>query len=170
MKLPDATTSPFVLEFLSRWNLENTTFLDYEDMGLEYEADFCHVSAKHIVSQRGGKRVHGWSLWQFDDPAGKALPVIVGDFHSVWEAPDGMLKDITPPKIGGKTLFVPDPSLAIKASGNTQLLHNNRTNDPNFPRLWNGSPTSEEYFAVINDQPSLVAYCKKLGMKDTSML
>lgn len=171
MKLPASTTEPQVRQFLSLWKLEDDPlFLNYEDVGFGYERDFCHVSAKHVVEKRGGRRVHGWNLWQFDDPEGKSAPMIVGEFHSVWETPTRVIKDITPPKLGTRTLFVRDPSLAIQAAGDTQLLHSNRTNDSNFPLLFNGTPTDAEYFAIANNQPSLVAYYQKLGLPVTSML
>ncbi len=114
--------------------LKDPVFLNYEDVGFGYEGDFCHVSAKHVVEKLGGRRIHGWSLWQFDDPEGKSAPMIVGDFHSVWENSAGIIKDITPPKLGTRILFVRDPTLAIQKADGVQLLHSNRTNDPNFSR------------------------------------
>ncbi|MBR1164629.1 hypothetical protein [Bradyrhizobium elkanii] len=98
------------------------------------------------------------------------MDVIVGDFHSVSEDPDGVLVDVTPPKAGRRTLFVRDPSLTIGRQGNVQYLYNNRANVPDAPRLWQGQPTSQEFFGVPDDQPILVAYCNKLGLPDTSML
>ncbi len=161
-RLPVSATDLHVLEFLRLWNLQDPVYLDYEDVGEGYEPNFCHVSAKHIVSKRGGRRIHGWALWQFGE-------VIVGDFHSVWETPDSIITDVTPPKVGARILFVRDPTLAISKVGNVQRLYNNRTNVTQAPRLWNGNLTGEDFFSVPDDQPSLVAYCEKLGLSDTLM-
>lgn len=165
--MPTSEKDQAVLDFLKLWKLQNPVYLKYEDVGEGYGPDFCHVSAKHIAAKRGGRRVHGWALWKYSQDG---ADVIVGDFHSVWQNPDGVLVDVTPPKAGKKVLFVPDPSLAIRRDGNIQQLHSNRTNVPLAPRLWNGRPTDQEYFGVPDDHPPLVEYCKKLGLSDTEML
>lgn len=168
-KLPASEDDPYVWEFLDLWGLKDPVFVDYVDMGAGYVADFCHVSAKHAAQEHGGRRVHGWALWQYDDPSGVHPPIIMGDFHSVWETPDGVLNDVTPPKLGNKVLFVRDPSLTIKATGTSQLLYHNRTNVPAAPRLWKGNIVVHDCFPMPNDNPHLVAYCRKLGLPDTSM-
>lgn len=164
--LPASTTDPQVLEFLKLWNLKDAVFLHYQDVGEGYAPDFCHVSAKHAAAKHGGRRIHGWALWQFGEGSST---MIVADFHSVWEKPDGTMVDVTPPKFGTKVLFVPDSSLAITRIGSVQQLHNNRTNFALVPRLRDGSEVREEYFGVPDDLPSLVQYCKRLGLPDTSM-
>jgi hypothetical protein len=169
-KLPASEDDPHVQEFLDLWGLKDPVFVDYVDTGAGYGADFCHVSAKHAAQEHGGRRVHGWALWQYDDPTGVHLPIIIGDFHSVWETPGGELKDVTPPKLGLKVLFVRDPSLAVKATDTSQLLYHNRTNVAGAPRLLNGAFIAHDCFAMPNDNPYLVAYCRKLGLKDTSMV
>ena len=158
--LPSPNT-PEVSDFLRMWNLQNPVFIDYTDMG--YEPNFCHVSAKDMVVKNQGQRVHGWALWQFYD-------VIVGDFHSVWKSAEGHLIDVTPPKNGMKILFVPDQNLVITKHGDLQYLYHNRTNVPEAPRLWSGSPTEEDQFAIPDNNQSLVDYCAKLGWTDTSMV
>jgi hypothetical protein len=164
--LPVSTTDPQVLEFLNLWGLKDPVYLDYQDVGEGYAPDFCHVSAKHVAAKHGGRRIHGWALWQVGQ--GSAT-LIIADFHSVWEKPDGTIVDVTPPKFGTRVLFVPDPSLAIGRIGKAQQLHNNRTNFAQAPRLRDGSEIDEEYFGIPDDQPSLVQYCKRLGFPDTSM-
>jgi hypothetical protein len=166
MTLPASETHPDVLEFLNLWNLRDPIYVDYQDVGEGYRPDFCHVSVKHVALNRGGRRIHGWALWQFSQGG---VDVIVADFHSVWETPDGVLVDVTLPKDGNKVLFVRDPELVITRVGNVQRLYNNRTNVPDAPRLWNGNPTGEEFFGMPDDQPSLVAYCAQLGLPNTSM-
>lgn len=169
-KLPASLDDPSVLEFLDLWELKDPVFVEFKEVDNRYEPNFCHVSAKHAAQEKGGRRVHGWALWQYDDPAGLALPVIVGDFHSVWETPEGELIDVTPPKLGARVLFVPDPSLSIKSSDSVQMLYHNRTNVPDARRIFKGNPISDDCFSVPNDDPYLVAYCKKLGLPNTSML
>jgi hypothetical protein len=171
--LPGSTTHPDVLEFLNLWGLRDPVYLDYEDVGEGYAPNFCHVSAKHVASKRGGRRIHGWALWRFTQGG---VDVIVADFHSVWENPDGKIVDVTPPKAGDRVLFVPDPSLAIGRTNNIQKLYTNRTNVPDERtngqrglRLWGGNPTDDEFFDVPDDRPDLVGYCEKLGLPDTSM-
>jgi hypothetical protein len=161
-----STTHPQVLEFLKLWSLKDPVYLDYVDVAEGYAPDFCHVSAKHVAAKHGGRRIHGWALWQFSQ---NGVDLIVADFHSVWEKPDGTIVDVTPPKFGTRVLFVPDPALAIGRIGNAQQLHNNRTNFREAPRLRGGNQVDEEYFGIPDDQPSLVHYCKRLGLPDTSM-
>jgi hypothetical protein len=165
--MPTSETDPDVMDFLKLWKLQNPIYLDYTDVGEDYGSNFCHVSAKHIVSKRDGRRVHGWALWKYSEGV---VGIVIGDFHSVWENSNGVLVDVTPPKVGKRILFVRDPSLAIGKVGNIQKLYNNRTNVPETPRLWNGAPTDNEFFDVPDDHPSLVVYCQKLGLADTSML
>lgn len=90
MELPGSGSDADVLEYLKLWNLSSPVFVDFEDLGGGYEPKFCHVSSKHIVQQRGGRRIHGWALWRFRQGSNA---VIVGDFHSVWEQSDGKLVD-----------------------------------------------------------------------------
>jgi hypothetical protein len=165
-KLPSSTTDPQVLEFLNLWGLKDPIYVDYQDVGEGYAADFCHVSAKHVAAKHGGRRIHGWALWEFSQDG---ATIVVADFHSVWKKPDGTIVDVTPPKFGTKVLFVPDPALKIGRIGTAQLLHNNRTNFREVPRLRDGNPIAEEYFGIPDNQPSLVQYCKRLGLPDTSM-
>jgi len=161
--LPASKTDPLVIEFLKLWNLNGPVYLKFQDVGYDYHPNFCHVSAKHMVLHHEGDRIHGWGLWQFRD-------VIVGDFHSVWKAPDGTLTDVTPPKVGSEILFVCDPALRITEIGGVQCLYHNRTNVAETPRLWMGAAIDEDTFGLPNDQPALITYCAKLGLRDTSML
>lgn len=164
--LPEAADHPEVLEFLKIWRLKKPVYVGYEDLGEGYGREFCHVSAKHAALHRGGRRVHGWALWNFRK---NDVDVIVGDFHSIWENPDGKLIDVTPPRAGDRVLFAPDASLKIGRDGNSQLLYCNRTSVAQAPRLWNGEPTDQEFFRIPDGQPSLVAYCERLKLPDISM-
>ncbi|KAA5607344.1 hypothetical protein F1188_00835 [Roseospira marina] len=66
-------------------------------------AENCHLNTAEAVRRFGGRVVYGWTVWVSRSCA-EAI------FHSVWETPEGELKDITPKADGeGEILFVPDP-------------------------------------------------------------
>jgi hypothetical protein len=70
-----AVDEPLVQYFMARFQLTGTPLhLHYADHG--YDPDFCHLSAKHCAMTKGGRRVHGWAVWAFDD-------MLVGEHHSV---------------------------------------------------------------------------------------
>jgi hypothetical protein len=144
--VPTSTTHSGVVDFLKQWKLHDPVYLDYIDVGENYEPDFCHVSAKHMALKHGGHRVHGWTLWTYPESGGD---FVLADFHSVWENADGVLVDLTPPKAGKRTLFVRDPSLTIGREGNVQKLYNNRANVPDAPRLWNGQRPTESSLTCL---------------------
>tara|TARA_R110000772_G_scaffold142476_1_gene252147 strand:- start:535 stop:990 length:456 start_codon:yes stop_codon:yes gene_type:complete len=140
---------------------ESPIYLDYEDHG--YEPDFCHVSAKHAALQNGGLRIHGWAVWQYNKMA-------LAEFHSVWERPDGVLVDVTPPKFGAKRiLFIPDSRLSIVDHGSAQALYTDRCSRSEEPYWYRGAPTQEVEWGMPNNNAALVVYCEKLGLPDTSM-
>lgn len=137
-------------------------FLDFEDHG--YEENQCHISAKHKVIADGGRRVHGWALWEFEQ-------ILVGEFHSVWERPDGVLADVTPPKFGAKRiLFVRDPACRIELENGVYLIHTDRTSWPDLPFVFRGNPSDYSHWPLPPTNPDLVRYCAKLGLPDTSPL
>ncbi|MBX3563814.1 MAG: hypothetical protein KF730_04470 [Sphingomonas sp.] len=151
-------TDPDVLQFLALWGLPDPIFLDYVDVGAGYSPDFCHVSANHRVSVAGGRRVLGWALWQFPQ-------CVLGNCHSVWEDPTGNLIDVTPPKLGTRTLFVADSSLSITWQPNRHRLYNNRTNVAGCPMLdLIGECTADPFFPMPDSNPSLIGYCSGLGL------
>lgn len=162
-RLPTSATDPDVQALCRLHNLtDQPVYVDYEDHG--YEADYCHVSAKHAEITRGGKRIHGWAIWQFDSCA-------MAEFHSIWEDPNGRLIDVTPPKWGeAKILFVPDLSLSIVDWGNIQALYTDRSSLASHPYWHMGNPTEALEWGVPNDASDLVRYCAKLGLPDTSMV
>lgn len=101
---------PQVLAFKEAFGLASPhKFVAFKDTGMNYEPDFCHVSAKVHAMANGGKRVHGWSCWLY--PQG-----LIAEFHSVWRDKKGNLVDVTPPKFGSdRVLFVPDLDARIEA-------------------------------------------------------
>lgn len=162
-RVPKGIEDQDVVAFLTNFGLTNQpVYVEFGDRG--YAADFCHVSVKHIVQNERGRRIHGWAIWQFDN-------FVVAEFHSVWENPDGVLVDITPPKWGAsRVLFVADPSLAIVNEGNRQILYSDRTSIKDFPYLFRGEVTESDVWAMPNDHILLTAYAAELGLPDTSMV
>ncbi|MEJ0058174.1 MAG: hypothetical protein WDM79_00585 [Terricaulis sp.] len=154
---------PDVLAFLQNFGLSAApVYVEFEDRG--YDPNFCHVSAKHAAQQHGGRRAHGWAIWQFTE-------LVIAEFHSVWENADGALVDVTPPKWNAKNiLFVEDLSLQITTAGGMQMLYTNRSSVPDLPYWWLGQPVPYERFGMPNNNVHLVRYCSQLGMVDTSML
>lgn len=155
-QLPHSTTAPDVVSFCQVFNLTDLpVYLTYQDEG--YGPDWCHVSAKHHAINNGGRRVHGWALWQF--PTG-----VMGDFHSVWENPDQTLIDVTPPKFGeNQTLFVRDRVSDIYFIGGVFALPTNRMSPPNAPFWLQGQPTPDTVWGLPPHNPNLVQYCSALG-------
>ncbi len=64
----------------------------------------CFPNVRQKIARDGGSIQHGWMVWEWPNK------LIEGEFHAVWVAPDGSLKDITPKPDGEKQiLFIPDP-------------------------------------------------------------
>ncbi|WP_105421834.1 hypothetical protein [Neorhizobium sp. T25_27] len=149
--------------FLKNFNLQAFEVVGYSAINAKYQADFCHVSVKDAVMKGGGRRVHGWALWEFESH-------IVGNFHSIWERPDGTFVDVTPPKVGTKVIFAPDASLKITDDGTHQTLYQNRTSDPGLPYIDPlGNAANHPQWMLENSNPSLIEYCKSLGWNNASM-
>ena len=148
---------PAVLCFLKKWGLtENPTRLHYADHG--YDAAQCHVSAKHKALSDGGRRVHGWALWMFDD-------FLLADHHSVWEDSDGNLIDVTPPSSGGiEILFVRDDTAIIEHVDGAIQLFTQRTADDSIHWFWQGHSSEYANWQCSPDKADLVAYTEKLNM------
>jgi hypothetical protein len=102
--------------------------------------------------KHGGKRVHGWALWQF--PNG-----LMGDFHSVWEDGTGTLVDVTPPKFGSQVLFLRDRVAVIYLFNGVFVQPNNRMPPPNRPFWWDGEPTCEEVWGFMRNAHGFLQYC-----------
>lgn len=66
----------------------------------------CFDTVDTYITEHGGTRVLGWTLWE--------LPglFIEAEFHAVWESPTGDMKDLTPrPSPTNRILFIRDPSM-----------------------------------------------------------
>lgn len=154
--LPSSTSVSDVVSFRAAFGLIDTpVFLPYTDAG--YGPDWCHVSAKHHAMNNGGQRVHGWALWQY--PTG-----VMGDFHSVWEQPNGTLIDVTPPKFGeGHILFVRDRTTDIYSIQGIFAFPTNRMSPPNPPFWWKGQPTADTVWGLPPKNQHFVQYCQALA-------
>lgn len=81
------------------------------------ELDFCHFNVWLQTIHAGGQPQSGWILAQ-DKPQGFAEAI----FHTVWQAPDGQFRDVTPRKDSEKrVLFVPDPTRTITLTSHEDL-------------------------------------------------
>ena len=86
---------------------EEALLLQFTDVGAGYFGSACHLNVKHRVSTHGGRKVHGWAVWQYRNFA-------QAEFHSVWEDDQGRVFDITPHRNGqAEVMFIPDASLSI---------------------------------------------------------
>jgi hypothetical protein len=162
-KVPASPDEPAIQRFLRMFDLAGpAVLLPYQDHG--YGSDWCHVSAKHRAINEGGKRVHGWALWDFEG-------FIVGDHHSVWETAEGELVDVTPPKCGAdQVLFVRDDAAKIEEQGGAYQLFTNRTADPQFPFLWQGNSTIYTHWSCPPNKSDLVDYCAQLDIPVSAIL
>jgi hypothetical protein len=155
--MPASLTDPAVVAFATEFGLTDPpVILTYQNEG--YGPDWCHVSAKAQAIKHGGRRVHGWALWQY--PNG-----LMGEFHSVWEDANGTLIDVTPPKFGGRqVMFVRDKVTDIYEINGLFAQPNNRMPPPHAPFWWDGHQIDD---AVWGFDPTanmaFVAYCAKLG-------
>jgi len=82
----------------------------------------CIPNVKNKIKIDGGKEVLGWGIWKTDI-------LIEAEFHSVWQSPSGILKDITPKQISvEKILFFPDTRLIYDGSQKDNIRCNISTN------------------------------------------
>lgn len=162
-RVPSDRDRKKVESYLSLWgNKAEAIPLVYQDYG--YEAEWCHVSAKHRALTEGGKRVHGWALWRFRD-------LIVAEHHSVWENPDGKLEDVTPPRYdSNRILFVRDDTATIVEQGDTYALYANRTSDARIPYIDKGLPYDHINLLLPKQKPDFLNYCKRLEIEPSSIV
>lgn len=155
--------NPAVQRFLIKWSIKGEPIrLPYADHG--YDAAQCHVSAKHKALSDGGRRVHGWALWMFDD-------ILLADHHSVWEDTDGNLVDVTPPSNGGvEILFVRDDTARIEQVDGVIELFTQRTADEINHWYWKGEPSEYSNWPCPPDKADLVDYSAKLNIPVSDIL
>jgi hypothetical protein len=154
--MPATLNDPSVADFIKAFGLTDPpVILPYQNHG--YGPDWCHVSAKAHALKHGGKRVHGWALWQF--PNG-----IMGNFHSVWEDLEGTLVDVTPPKFGAnQVMFVRDRQMDIYKERNVFCIQNNRMAPPNPTFWWLENPTEDQVWGLPPTNQHFANYCASLS-------
>ncbi|NKM36337.1 hypothetical protein [Rhizobium laguerreae] len=152
-----------VAQFSTTHRLPPAVPLNFTAINPLYATDFCHINAKDKAISKG-KRVHGWALWEYYGPPYHS-PVVVGNFHSVWEDESGNLVEVTPPKIGTKTLFVRDDYLNITKTAGAHSMPQNRTYHPSNPYMdaLTGAPVGPDSLFVKPDDATTTAYCHDLG-------
>ncbi len=152
-----------VAQFSKTHGLPAAVQLNFTAVNPNYVGDHCHINAKDSAKSKG-KRVFGWALWEFYGPP-YSTPVIVGNFHSVWEDDEGKLFDVTPPKIGSKTLFVRDDSLSINRLKAAHDMPVDRTHDPAnpFTHPVSGATVKKGARYQLPDSTAITDYCHKLG-------
>jgi hypothetical protein len=158
--LPD---DPLVLSFLGKYQLAGPAVsVSFEDHG--YDPSQCHLSAKHAAITKGGRRVHGWALWQFGAQ-------IDAEHHSIWQNPDDDLVDVTPPKFGGdRVLFVRDDVSDIICIDDVFLMWTDRTTVPDTLFVYNSKAHAEPCWGLMKSNPVVVDYCARLGIWPDDML
>jgi hypothetical protein len=158
-----ALDDPLVKVFVTKYKLANTPLhVDYVNHG--YEQSQCHLSSKHCAFKNGGRRIHGWALWQFNKQ-------IDAEHHSVWETSDGKLVDVTPPKFGGSyILFVRDDSADIVEVGGRFSMFAERTTISGILFVRNGKKTDEPFWGLEKSDAIITGYCSKLGINPDDML
>lgn len=69
------------------------------------EVNGCFPAVTEKVHRDGGSMVVGWQIW-------RSRFLLEAEYHAVWRAPDGTLRDITPKALPiDRILFVADPTL-----------------------------------------------------------
>ncbi len=73
------------------------------------ELNDCTNIVKEHVLMHGGVQHLGWAIWEWP------TVMIEAEFHTIWEAPDGFLVDLTPKPCGIDTiLFLPDNKIEYR--------------------------------------------------------
>ncbi len=95
----------------------------------------CSENVRRAITQYGGRLVKGWRIWLLP---GKLLQA---EAHSIWEAPNGVLADVTPTGDGDtESLFFED--VDMQESPGDDFIHSPRKN-------LCGHPLVDEYIEVV---------------------
>lgn len=160
-EVPDLTDS-LLVDFSNRYQLQNAPMhLTFTDRG--YPASQCHLSAKHCAMTYGGRRVHGWAVWKFDD-------FLLAEHHSVWDDGDQLL-DVTPPKFGGNhILFIRDDASDLIQMNGIFVMWCDRSTLAQAPFLFNNQAHQEATFGLAPDNAAITGFCAKYGLTPADML
>jgi len=64
----------------------------------------CFPVVEEFVAKNGGELCVGWRIWEWPEV------MIEAEFHGVWQAPNGDLRDLTTEAATGRILFLRDPA------------------------------------------------------------
>jgi len=93
------------------------------------------------VQSGGGERVDGWAIWE------RPRILVEAEFHSVWNTPDGSLRDLSPLPSGIESrLFLPDPGLVYDG----RQINNVRRAIDSHPSLTRLIAAYDAHFEVLN--------------------
>jgi hypothetical protein len=121
---------------------ERPRYLKVEPAAGAQPNDCVNVVASQIA-RRGGAAVTGWQIWEWP----KVL--VEAEFHVVWEAPDGVLHDVTPkptPYHITRIVFLPDPGLVYEG----KQINNRRKALSPTRDVEDFIAAAEEEFEIIN--------------------
>jgi len=147
-------------QLLTKMKLQKSSGI-YIDVEPELDAEVleCIPNVRKKIKIDGGKEVLGWEIWKTDI-------LIEAEFHSVWQSPSGILKDITPKQIKvEKILFFPDKRLVYDGSQKDNIRCNiseNRLID-DFISL------SESLFKILNKGERKYEYRIELNNNDIEL-
>ena len=65
----------------------------------------CYSNVDRMISLKGGKRVLGWTIWEWEGV------LVEAEAHAVWEREDGKLIDVSPHDGEGQILFLRDDKI-----------------------------------------------------------
>jgi len=141
------TITPEVLRLRDRINPDSVPIFVPIEPSAEAIKQECFPNVIAHVEKYGGRAITGWSVG--------SIPgiLIEGEFHCVWETPQGNFVDITPvDSRSGLTLFIPDPASSYSGGvennirlplSNDQLILDFIAGNEILYRIWN---TGEEKF------------------------
>lgn len=160
-EVPDLA-EPLLVIFSNRYGLQNAPLhVKFTDYG--YPASQCHLSAKHRARTYGGRRVHGWAVWKFED-------FLLAEHHSVWDDGEQLL-DVTPPKFGGDhILFIRDDVSDLVQMNDIFVMWCDRSTLAQGKFLFNNQPHHEPNFGLAPDNKVVTSFCEQYGLKATDLL
>jgi hypothetical protein len=105
--LPDPAAEHTLKFVHENWPSQTPRWISVEpaDWAAEHA---CVEVVDRLVQEQGGARLLGWMLWEWPNV------FIEGEFHAIWQRPDGTVTDPTPKKPPlSAILFVLDPTAQI---------------------------------------------------------
>ncbi|WP_312432788.1 SEC-C metal-binding domain-containing protein [Lacrimispora sp.] len=101
----------------------------------------CFHNVDNVIRRRGGYRINGWAIWQWDNK------LVEAEAHAVWKSLDGVLLDVTPHRNGEKNiLFLQDNNMIY----NEENIDNIRMALTESPLVKEYISLSEEYIFLLS--------------------